>query len=117
MDKFAAILKTGQGLGEKALSLVPSKSVLSGLAIAAVSGAALFAIGQRIYINIRTKRVVHKDSDPTHLFVLVPGYLGSPSQMQYHEPPQKNTPSDGLALITCPDISPLASDSATNVSR
>jgi hypothetical protein len=124
MDKLTAILKTGRGLGEKALSLIPSKSVVTGFAIAAVSGAALFAIGQRVYITIRTKRVVQKDSDPTHLFVLVPGYLGSPSQMQYFAPPTppRNFFSPLMALlcshlITCPDISPLASDSATNASQ
>jgi hypothetical protein len=82
MEKLSSVLKSGRGLGEKAWSLVPSKSVLSGLALAAVSGAALFAIGQRIYVNVRTKRIVQKDAEPKHLFVLVPGYLGSPSQMQ-----------------------------------
>jgi hypothetical protein len=86
MEKISSVLKSGRGLGEKAWSLVPSKSVLSGLALAAVSGAALFAIGQRIYVNVRTKRIVQKDAEPKHLFVLVPGYLGSPSQMQYVPP-------------------------------
>jgi hypothetical protein len=81
MDRIYSVLKSGRVLSEKAWKLVPSKSVLTTLTLAAVSGAALFAIGQRIYTIVRTKRVVHKDADPKHLFVLVPGYLGSPSQM------------------------------------
>ena len=83
MDRLSAIVRSGRNVGDRLWDVVPSKSVLSGFAIAAVSGAALFAVGQRLYINFRTKRVVQKDENPKHLFVLVPGYLGSPSQMQY----------------------------------
>ena len=107
MENLSALLKSGCGLGEKAWSLLPSKSVLSTLAIAAVSGAALFAIGQRVYINVRTKRVVHKDSDPKHLFVLVPGYLGSPSQMQSSRPPPPSA-AHILRFCTNPRASPFA---------
>jgi hypothetical protein len=131
MENLSALLKSGCGLGEKAWSLLPSKSVLSTLAIAAVSGAALFAIGQRVYINVRTKRVVHKDSDPKHLFVLVPGYLGSPSQMQSSRPPPPQPLTSSAFLPTLAhhlsrasfvhfissDTSRLASVNATNASR
>ena len=48
MDRIYSVLKSGRGLSEKVWKLVPSKSVLTTLTLAAVSGAALFAIGQRI---------------------------------------------------------------------